>query len=154
MIQAQIIQTIAFNLIWQTALIAGVVYLGLKLLPNAQTKTRYMLSLSGLLGATLFLLLLPFLPDFAPNLSIGLTPLTPADNPVFTPAISPRNSRQCRALHNALKPTATIITPFPFIRCLTFRVVVHWYRLHAHAPDNRHLAGKGLAQASRADFSD
>ena len=88
MIQAQIIQTIAFNLIWQTALIAGVVYLGLKLLPNAQTKTRYMLSLSGLLGATL-LLLLPFLPEFAPNLSIGLTPLTPADNPVFTPAFSP-----------------------------------------------------------------
>ena len=88
MMNLDILQIIGTNLIWQTALITAAVFLALKILPRAQASTRYKIALTGLLG-TLLLLAAPFLPDLAPNISVGVTP-SPAHLPVAasTPVIS------------------------------------------------------------------
>ncbi|PHR91579.1 MAG: hypothetical protein COA69_10295 [Robiginitomaculum sp.] len=66
---------LASNLLWQTALIGGAVFMALTLLPRAHASTRYRIALSGLLGC-LLLLALPFVPTFLPDVSVGVVPET------------------------------------------------------------------------------
>ena len=68
-----LIPVLGANLIWQTLLLATVVGITLRILPNHAAKIRYNVSLVALFGSGL-LCAAPFLPDLTPELSIGLTP--------------------------------------------------------------------------------
>ncbi|PHS41175.1 MAG: hypothetical protein COA91_02340 [Robiginitomaculum sp.] len=58
------IAVIGVNVLWQSVLLALVVYGALALLPSSQIKTRYHVALGGLLGTAL-LLVMPFFPAWS-----------------------------------------------------------------------------------------
>ena len=87
MISTYILQSLITNLLWQSLLIACVVAAVLYALPAHYVKTRYRIALGGLLSV-LCLLSLPFLPDLAPEISLGVTP---QPSPVFTQTTFPVN---------------------------------------------------------------
>jgi len=63
------------NLMWQTLLIAIMVFTLFKSLPRTEARLRYRIALSALLGCVL-LLAAPFLPNLTPQLSVGIAPET------------------------------------------------------------------------------
>lgn len=113
MIYNQTLQTIGVNLIWQTALIACVVFFALKVLPRNQPQIRYRIALSGLLG-TLLLMAAPFLPALSPSLSVGVAPVQTL--PVFVATILPAAEA---AGGGAVSPISTIsVSPLPTLSAL------------------------------------
>lgn len=98
------------GLIWQSALLAAIIFSVLYLLPRGQISARYHVALSGLFGAS-FLLVLPFLPTvtFGLNFTPEVFQATEAASPITAPfAVSPQTL-----------PTAVLAIPetrlaFPF----------------------------------------
>ena len=76
-----VIAIIGTNLIWQSIVICGAVFMALKVLPRSETYSRYYIALSGLVGTFMFLFV-PFFPKFTQTSALGILPATTSiENP-------------------------------------------------------------------------
>ena len=87
------------GLVWQSALLAAIVFCVLYLLPRGQISARYRVALSGLFGAG-FLLALPFLPviSFGLDLTPGVFQAAEKASPMTAPTIMSPQTRPTSAL--------------------------------------------------------
>jgi beta-lactamase regulating signal transducer with metallopeptidase domain len=101
------IPVIAANLVWQTLLVALVVFIVLKVLPRQEARTRYRIALTALLGTSL-LLIAPFLPNYLPEIALGVQPMPVQEfSPVIADTVSPAATIEPTAMY------AETSDPFP-----------------------------------------